>query len=148
MIKPLVISSYKMYPSLSSVSFGLYSILIWILTNINSCIYNFGKSVRRSSQLAFGRSTGNNVSGHYKRHSFPFIFFPFLFSPSWRFLIEGVFGSKNLFCESCQKRPKTWGKRPFQAPSAIMGPPSGDFRLWRRCCVAGGERVPPAPLGW
>ena len=32
-----------------------------------------GTSVRRSSRSAFGRSTGNNVSGHYKRH----YFFPF-----------------------------------------------------------------------
>ena len=46
-------------------------------------------SVRRSSRSAFGRSTGNDVSGHYKRHSF--LFFPFFFSsPSSTFLIEGV----------------------------------------------------------
>ena len=33
-----------------------------------------------------GRSTGNDVSGHYKRHSFIYLFFP----PSSTFLIEGV----------------------------------------------------------
>ena len=27
--------------------------------------WTFGKSVRRSSRSAFGRPTGNNVSGHY-----------------------------------------------------------------------------------
>ena len=34
----------------------------------------FGTSVRRSSRSAFGRSTGNDVSGHYYRHSFSFLF--------------------------------------------------------------------------
>ena len=29
-----------------------------------------GMSVRHSSRSAFGRSTGNNISGHYKRHYF------------------------------------------------------------------------------
>ena len=32
----------------------------------------FGTSVRRSSRSAVGRSTGNDVSGHYKRLSFLF----------------------------------------------------------------------------
>jgi len=40
----------------------------------------FGTSVRRSSRSAFGRSTGNDVSGHYKRHYFLFFsFFSFFF---------------------------------------------------------------------
>ena len=39
--------------------------------------WNIGTSVRRSSRSAFGRSTGNDVSGHYKRHYF-LSFFPFL----------------------------------------------------------------------
>ena len=34
-----------------------------------------GMSVRRSSRSAFGRSTGNDVSGHYKRHYFLFFLF-------------------------------------------------------------------------
>ena len=42
-----------------------------------------GTSMRRSSQLAFGwsTSTGNDVSGQYKHHYFPFfhVFFPLLF---------------------------------------------------------------------
>ena len=49
--------------------------------------------------------TGNDVSGHYKRHYFLFFLFSFFFffffsSPSSTFLIEGVLGSKNLFSES------------------------------------------------
>ena len=62
-----------------------------------------GMSVRRSSRSAFGRSTGNDVSGHYKRHyllSLFFSFFSFFFSPSSTFLIEGVL-------ESCLECPKT-----------------------------------------
>ena len=63
---------------------------------------DIGMSVRRSSRSAFGRSTGNDVSGHYKRNYFLFFFFLFSFfsSPSSTFLIEGVLGSKNLFSES------------------------------------------------
>ena len=61
----------------------------------------FGTSVRRSSRSAFGRPTGNNVSGHYKRHYFLSFFFP-----SSTFLIEGALGSKNLFRESWRERPK------------------------------------------
>ena len=35
-----------------------------------------------------------------------------------------------------------------QTPSAILGPPSVHFGFPRRCGIAGGERVPPSPLGW
>ena len=38
---------------------------------------------------------------------------------------------KNLFRESWRKRPKTWGKTPFQTPSAILGPPGGHFGFLR-----------------
>ena len=39
----------------------------------------FGTSVQRSSRSAFGGSTGNDVSGHYKHHYFlSFLFFFFL----------------------------------------------------------------------
>ena len=37
-----------------------------------------GTSVQCSSRSAFGRPTGNDVSGHYERHFFLF-HFPFLF---------------------------------------------------------------------
>ena len=50
-------------------------------------------------------------SGHYFHMSFlffPVFFTPFFpFPPSRPFLLEGVLGSKNLFCESCLERPKT-----------------------------------------
>ena len=51
---------------------GLHIIIIHIFGN-------FGTSVRRSSRSAFGRSTGNDVSGHYKRHYFLFFFLFFFF---------------------------------------------------------------------
>ena len=38
----------------------------------------FGTSGRRSSRLVFGRSTSNDVSGHYKRYYFLFFFLFFL----------------------------------------------------------------------
>ena len=53
----------------------------WGDVNLTS---TFGKSGRRSSQSAFGRSTGNNVSGHHKDHYFlvlpPFFLHRLLFS--------------------------------------------------------------------
>ena len=75
----------------------------------------FGTSGRRSSWSAFGRSTGKDVSGHFKRHYFLFFLF---FSPLSTFLKEGVLGSNNLFSESCLECPKTSGYTPFQTPSA------------------------------
>ena len=41
--------------------------------------FTIGTSVRRSSRSAFGRPTGNDVSGHYKRHYFLYFFFLFFF---------------------------------------------------------------------
>ena len=35
-----------------------------------------------------------------------------------------------------------------QTPLAILGPTGGHFGFCRRCGIAGGERVPPLPLGW
>ena len=61
----------------------------------------FGAAFQRS---AFGRSTaGNDVVATI----FIRIFFFFRFSLSRPFLIEGVLGSKNLFCKSYLERPKT-----------------------------------------
>ena len=45
----------------------------------SSNFVNFGLNMRRSSRSAFTWSTGNDVSGHYKQHSFLFFLF---FSPS------------------------------------------------------------------
>ena len=58
---------------------------------------------------AFGRSAaGNDIVAtiSISLFFFPPVFFPF-FPPSRHFFIEGVLGSKNLFSESCLKRPKT-----------------------------------------
>ena len=59
------------------------------------------------------------------------------------------------------ERPITLGWTPFQTPSAILGPLGSHFGFCniepnielhigfcRWCGVAGGERVPPARLGW
>ena len=117
-----------------------FSIVIWPFWHERSALQS----------VAVRRSTGNDVSGHYFRHYFLLFFFHFFFfsPPSRPFLIEGVLVSKNLFSESCLKWPITLGWTPFQTPSAILGPPGGHFGFCRRCGVAGGERVPPAPLGW
>ena len=72
-----------------------------------------GTSGQRSSRSAFGRSTGNDVSGHNNRHHlFSLVLSSvlyFLHSKSWR---------------EC---PKTYSWTPFQTPSAILGPPGGRF---------------------
>ena len=54
-------------------------------TKLRASYYPFGTSGRRSSL-----STGNDIRGPYKRHSF------ILSSLLSTFLIEGVLGSKNL----------------------------------------------------
>ena len=58
---------------------------------------------RRSSRSAFGQSTGNDVSGHYKRHYLPP---PTFFPPSSTFLIEAVLGSKNLKVGGSIQKPR------------------------------------------
>ena len=44
--------------------------------------------------------------------------------------------------------PKNLGEDTFPDPVDHLGVPSGHFGFCRRCCVAGGERKPPVPLGW
>ena len=46
-------------------------------------VKHFGTSVRRSSRPAFGRSTGNDVSGHYKHHYLSFCQAQPISSSSW-----------------------------------------------------------------
>ena len=53
-----------------------------------------------------------------------------------------------VFSKSCLDCPKTYGRTPFQTPSAILGPPGGHFGFCKRCGIKGCERVPPSPLGW
>ena len=93
--------------------------------------FAFGKSGRRSSRQAFGRSTGNGFRGHYKRNYFPF--FPFSV-PIIERKLTGV--------------PKNIGVETFPDPVGHYGAPQRPFWFCGRCGIAGGERVPPAPLGW
>ena len=70
-------------------------------------------------------------------------------------LIEGVLISKKLFCDgSAQKSTALYRPHwPFWTPwwtfwifEFLMDTPCGHFWLWKRGCVAGGERVPPGRL--
>ena len=72
-------SSLVCYVLKFQISYGSkHSLLRYLQNNIGIClILNFGTSVRHSSRSAFGRSTGNDVSGNYFHHSFfspPFFF--------------------------------------------------------------------------
>ena len=58
---------------------------------------------------------------------------------------EKLLGWKNLFCESWSERPSYYRE---VTPVFYFGSVSWPWRCCRRCGVAGGERVPPAPLGW
>ena len=61
----------------------------------------FGPQKTNISRSPFRRLTGMTIADRYLHFSFfplPLLFF----SPSQPFHIEGVLGSKNLFCESCR----------------------------------------------
>ena len=55
---------------------------------------------------------------------------------------------KNTFLTPLVCAFKKFLKKLFLGVLAIFGPPGGHFGFCRRCGVAGGERVSPAPLGW
>ena len=76
--------------------------------------------------------------GHFEAPWWPFYIF--------EVLKEGMIESKNLFSESWSEGPITEGLTYIRTPSAIWIEWAG--RCCGRCGVAGGERVPPAPLGW
>ena len=44
--------------------------------------------------------------------------------------------------------PKNLGVDTFPDPVGHFRSPGGHFGFCRQCGVAGGERVPPSPLGW
>ena len=70
----------------------------------------FGPQKTNISRSPFRRLTGMTIADRYLHFSFfplPLLFF----SPSQPFHIEGVLGSKNLFCESC----RWWLSAPFPA---------------------------------
>ena len=43
---------------------------------------------------------------------------------------------------------KSRDREPFRTSLAILMPTRGHFGFCRGCGIAGGERVPPSPLGW
>ena len=53
-----------------------------------------------------------------------------------------------LILQKLRRVPKNLGVNTFQDPVGHFWPPRGHFGFWRRCSIAGGESVPPAPLGW
>ena len=83
------------------------------------------------------RSTGNDVSCQYKHH-YLFIYF-FIFSIF--FLHHNLFSLKEC---SDQKiylaKVDGSAQKPFQSPSAILGPPGSHFEFCSRCGFAGVER--------
>ena len=88
------------------------------------------------------------MSGHYFHQFFLFLFFPFPppFSPLRPFLIEGVLGSKNLFCKNLWKGPKARGRHLSRPRQPFWGQVVAilDFEggaVVRCYGVAGGELV-------
>ena len=77
-------------------------------------VKHFGTSVRRSSRPAFGRSTGNDVSGHYKPyyHCFPLIISIFVSVATFSHRRSALI--KNLVRKNWRECPKTLGSRPWQ----------------------------------
>ena len=71
---------------------------------------NIGTSGRRCSRSPLGGRLATTLVATIFIIIFSiFHFFHSIFSPSQPFLIEGVLGSKNLFCESGSKWPITYG---------------------------------------
>ena len=100
-----------------------------------------GMSMHPSSRFAFGLSTNNDVSGHYKRHYFLFSFLFFFFFSVVYFSHRRSARIKKLIKRKLLKTSKNLVENTF--PGSVS-----HFGFSRRCGVAGGERVPPAPLGW
>ena len=105
--------------------------------------HTFGTSGRHSSRSAFGRLTGNDVSGHYKRHYSFFLVFP----PLSTFLIEGCSEQKTYLgkVDGSSQKPRC---RHVTRPVSHLGPSSGHFGFSRKGGISGCERVPPGLLGW
>ena len=87
----------------------------------------------------FGRSTGNDIRGHYKQHFFPFLF-----------LLRHLLFSK----KECSNQKTFLAKVDGSAQKPIgrhlsifhFGAPWHPFGFCRRCGVVRGEQVAPAPL--
>ena len=95
----------------------------------SNCLFDkkiIGMSGRRSSQSAFGRSTGNDVNKHNN-----FLVYSPVFPPQLStFIIKGVLKSKNLFSESCLERPNLGvGVDTFPDPVSYFGAPCLKLRF-------------------
>ena len=114
---------------------------------LKTTLYFFGTSVRRSSRSAFGRLTGNDVSGHYKRHYF--LFFSFFFLRRLIFSQKECSDQK-LILRKLMGASKKSSIDTFKDPVGHFdfGPPNGHFGFFRWCGVAGSKPVHLLPLGW
>ena len=116
-----------------------FSLVIFLL---KLTLHLVGTSDRRSSRSALGRSTGNNVGGHYFHHSFLFFspvfsprFFLFLLSVLMKTCVlhraQGVFSSKgtwDLNPSFSIERP-LWGLKPVM----LGWSEGGEWRLAKVC---------------
>ena len=75
------------------------------------------------------------------------IFFLFFF-PVVYFSYRRIAPIKKLIYRKLTGVPNNLGLDPFADPVGHFGAHWQAVRHCRRCGVAGGERVPPAPLGW
>ena len=99
---------------------------------------------RKGRIQPFSVNTAHYTSSDYFRNSFHF------FSHFHCFILCcDLFSQKECSDQkSGLERPMTWGWTPFRTPAAILVTPVGHFWFYRRCDIAAGERVPPAPLCW
>ena len=85
-----------------------------------------GTSVWRSSRSAFGRPTGNDVSGH----KFSFLLFPFLFFPVVYFSHRRSARIKKLIQRKLTGAPQNLGVDPFPVPVGHFGAPWRPFWIF------------------
>ena len=67
---------------------------------------------------------------------------------SWWYFLTSSGWTNLILTQKLLRMPKNLGVNTFQTLSAILGPPDGHFGFFRRCDIAGSERVLPSPLGW
>ena len=111
---------------------------------------HFGTSVRRSSgRRSGGRLLANDIVAtiFISLFFFPHCFFSPFFSVT-TFSHRRSTQIKKLFKQKLLRIPKYLGVDTFPDSVGHFGAPCGHFGFCRRCGVAGGERVPPSPLGW
>ena len=103
---------------------------------VNLIIIGIGMSGRRSSWLAFGRSSTTLVATRNN------IIFSLFFIDLFSFSVVYFPHRRSARIKKLILRRLTGPLRPF------WGNPSGHFGFYKQCSIAGSERVPQAPLGW